>query len=186
VFRIPEQAPRAEMTMNGAKIVFIVVLVVFAVLFAGGIGLGLGSNGASPGNARDLQNSWLSGLRQSLAPAKNLKLEDVEKGAPPGCIQSRGFVIQRSQSCKFTVQSSFWPVRKQLSLRLSQGSVAEIRLRPNVAQNKAGLTATQILSTTHPEITKEEKQKLEVYKDGGTLIISCGGNGTTACRLDVR
>lgn len=168
------------------KIVLVVVLVLILVIFVCGMGLGVSSNSRPAGNAKDLQGSWLNGLRQSLVPAQDLKIQDVEDGAPPGCIQQGGVVVQRGRPCQFTVQPSFLPVRKQLALRLSQGAKVEIKLTPRIESNKDGMTIVQELTPLHPETTQDEKQQLEIYKDGGTLVISCVDSQTAACRLDIR
>ena len=168
------------------KIVIIVILVLILVLFVCGMGLGIRGNSQPAGNVKDLQGSWLGGLRQSLVPAQTLKIQDVEKGAPLGCIQSGGFVAQRGQACQLTVQTSFWPVRKQLALRLSQGAKVEIRLTPKIKPDEDGMSIIQELTPLHPEITPDEQQKLEVYRDGGTLVILCVDSQTAACRLDIR
>ncbi len=168
------------------KIVIIVVLVLILVLFVCGMGVGIRSNSQPAGSVKDLQGSWLGGLRQSLVPAQTLKIQDVENGAPPGCIQSGGFVVQRGRSCQLTIQSSFWPVRKQLALRLSQGAKVEISLTPKIKPDEDGMTVTQELTSLQPAITPDEQQKLEVYRDGGSLLISCVTSQTAACRLDIR
>ena len=168
------------------KIVFVVVLVLILLLFACGMGLGIRGNSQPAGNVKELQGSWMGGLRQSLVPAQNLKIQDVEKGAPSGCIQAEGFVVQRGLACQLTVQPSFWPARKQLALRLSQGAKVEIRLTPKIKPDEDGMSIIQELTPLHPEITPDEQQKLEVYRDGGTLVISCVESQTAACRLDIK
>ena len=168
------------------KIVFVVVLILILVIFVCGMGLGVSVNNRPAGNAKDLQSSWLNGLRQSLVPARDLKIQDVEDGAPPGCIQQGGFVVQRGRPCQFTVRPSFLPARKQLALRLSQGSKVEIRLTPRIESNKDGMTIIQELTPFHSQTTQDEKRQLEVYKDGGTLVIACADSQTADCRLDIR
>ncbi len=169
--------------MSGNKIV-IVVLVVIALLFVCSMGVGLGNNGkpANGTTTTDLQKSW-GGLRGAFAPVQNVKPQDMAKGAPEGCVESGMLVIQPGQSCRYTIQSSFWPVRKQLSLRLSQGSAAQIKVTPFVQPNKPGLTATGSLSGAHPVFNESEKQQLEVYKDGGRLLILCEANSPVECQL---
>ena len=67
--------------MTGSKI-FIVVLIIFALLFVGGVGIGLHQNDAQPDPHNYSPPGWTNALSDWLSPSLDLKTVRAVTGAP--------------------------------------------------------------------------------------------------------
>jgi hypothetical protein len=109
---------------------------------------------------------------------RRLSVEDVSDARPSGCreqLEQKVFVLAPEDTCTLTFGSSFEPVRT-LPLRLTEGGFAEVVVDPNEDDR---LTARQTLGGGRREF------EVQVFKEGGTVVIQCLGESVDDCRLRV-
>ena len=139
--------------MNLTKIA-VVGLVLLAVLFFSGIGVG-----------RLLKPNWnpLDAARSALEERLIRPLDPAAISA--NCMQGRRFQV--TSLCVAPIPPSSDPVRR-VRLRLVQGASAEVRLTARLDDTgDQTVTAKETLDATTREVA------LDVYKDGGALTLVC-------------
>lgn len=149
--------------MNVSK-PLIVVVILIVVLYVIGVGCGL----APKDNTFNRNDTTLTSLQNLLANPQTLTFDDLD--APGGCVNSftRRLTVTKGNTCTYTVRASGSPVRRITLNLLSNSSVTA------TLEQRNGLRVTQTLPVTNP---------LDVYKDGGTLIITCGAFSVSDCVL---
>ncbi len=155
--------------MDGTKI-FIVMLVVIAILFAVGIGSGMRHD---PNEKVDLNSGPLVFLQQTFAKPQPLELQDLTSPAPATCIQGTRLIVPRLQTCTLSIKASGTAARR-ITFNIPVNAVLKVTLdQPNA------LKVTQNLPT-------DASEHLDVYKDGGTLQLTCMNSLSSACILTLK
>jgi hypothetical protein len=158
--------------------VFIVVLIVIAVVFAGGIVLGATSTD-KPVSLDTLERQW-GALRDRLARPETLHIRDLT-GSPGTCIQGTQLVVVRGAECQFSIHCESCPAVRKLGLYLVEGSAATI----SFDQPIGGGNVTQ--AKTLPVADFAADKEWDVYKEGGTLRVVCKNIGQApACKLQLK
>jgi hypothetical protein len=156
---------------------FVILLVLLALLFVVGLGLGFGGD---DGGA-DF-NAWQARMERagSLIPRSTVAFEDIQRAIPGDCLKtdSETIVAAPGTSCTLTLP----PARRARDWhwRLEEGLSAQLRLVQPVNRDGEPITTRETLVRGN-EIT------LDVYRrqsedDVIALTISCGF-GEEACRL---
>lgn len=118
---------------------------------------------------------WGDRIQRSLE--KPLKASDVRTAFPPECrdlLQRGRYDLPEGKTCTILVEASKANVRT-VTLALEQGNNAEVVLAP---RGEGRLTARQTLDAAGDETG------IDVFKEGGTLEITCTGDAD--CRLTAR
>ncbi|HXJ93708.1 MAG TPA: hypothetical protein VMT20_12720 [Terriglobia bacterium] len=160
--------------MTGSR-VFLGVLLVFALLYALGLAVGLRQNDSQPDPHNVSPPAWLDSLSGWLSPSLDLNTVQTVQGT---CLQvaQKTFTLPERSSCTLHIPSSTQKYRK-----------AKLHL---VAGTSATLTYN---STTNddPNLSKQQlswpgkdPQSLVAQSAGGTLTLSCGSGAT--CQLQMQ
>jgi hypothetical protein len=159
--------------MNAKLLIGLLILLV--ILFAAG----LAGDALAPGEARpDLSPDGLAQLVGGLFKPAPLTPQDLSAAAPAECaaaFAAGAFTLQPGLPCTLFISASqarFAPVRA-LELHLAQGAAANLVYRPS----GDGLTAKYKVDGDHPSA------RVQIFKEGGMLELSCLSGAGAACRL---
>jgi hypothetical protein len=159
--------------MNGTKIVLI-VLVLFAVLFFTGLGLGLRGEGS------DLVNvDWIETLSGALTPRLDF---DALQGP---CLDrsAKAFALDRQASCQISIPSASRGTRR-VTFSLTEGRRVAIRYQapsPHEKIDDNDETANQVVS-----LEPATNLAVVILKEGGTLALTCDAAENARCRIAVK
>jgi len=194
--------------MTRPKVV-LVVLVLTAVLFAVGLGLGVGRNDPGKVDLRQLRQNALVKAAEGMFVKKE-KL-DVTRLTTDGRREGNAMIIEQGATCRLDIPPGDADVRS-VTLRLTQGNRATLAFRANdspemtlkqplEAWTKPGLpawgaSAVGLLASPHgpgPLLAVSalaagrtgEPVELQVFRQGGTLSLTCedGSGQPRACRV---
>jgi len=168
--------------MTASKL-FIAVLVLIAVLFIVGIGIGLRQNDAQPDPHNFSPPDWTNSLSDWLSPSLDLKTVQTVTGT---CLQvgAKTFTLAAGANCKMQVPSAGQTYRK-VKLHLVTGTSVKVVYTappngdPNLSQQQLSWQA----SSQPPSTASKDPQSLLVLAGGGSLSLSCGAG--TACQLQM-
>ncbi|HVU10447.1 MAG TPA: hypothetical protein VHD90_04175 [Phototrophicaceae bacterium] len=162
------------MSGNAPKIL-IVVLIMIAVIFF--VGIGVGASGGIAGFSIDSLTSQFSGL----LPAPALSLSDITDAS--NCLNTtlRRIVVPAVGSCEFNIAQADATLRA-LKLKIAPGQTVQIHQTSAPVKehpdNKLDVT------TSLPKDSKDEIT-LNFFGAGGDLTISgCSAGGNT-CQIDI-
>jgi hypothetical protein len=155
--------------MDRTKIL-IGVLILLGLLFFCGIGAGFTVGSGPPGNAPS--NDGLRGLLE-----KAVSLQELS-ASPSACLQSGVIVLNSGASCTITIQASDATARR-LQLQITQGHVQAMALTLKFPSPRT--PTPPIMMTSHP--TPAATLSLDIFREGGTLEVSCSGG--TQCRIRI-
>lgn len=150
----------------------VIVLAVIVVLFIIGVGGGASQDSNQTVNPN---TDWITSIQNLFARPQPLTGQDISTAVPPNCFskQQSTFVIAQGGVCTVTIESSSTPLRTT-ELTITPGSVAGITLaQPGI------LTSTLTLPNSNGN------NKLNIFKDGGTLKVTCQA-GIGGCRVQLR
>jgi len=159
--------------MTASKL-FIAVLVLIAVLFIVGIGIGLRQNDAQPDPRNFSPPDWTNSLSDWLSPSLDLKTVQTVTGT---CLQvgAKTFTLAAGSNCKLQVPSAGQTYRKvKLHLVTGTSVKAVYTAPPNGDPN---------LSQQQLSWPGKDPQSLLVLAGGGSLSLSCGAGA--ACQLQM-
>jgi hypothetical protein len=164
--------------MNATK-VFIVVLIVMAVVFAGGMVLGA-TRTDKPVSLDTLEKQW-GALRDRLAHPEPLRIQDLTASSGGCIIQNTHLLVVRGGECQFSIHCESCPVVRKLGLYLVEGSAATVSLDQPIGGGN--VTQTKALPVADLAADKD----WDVYKEGGTLRVVCKNIGLApACKLQLK
>ena len=183
--------------MDGKKIAFIIILVLIALVFAGGTVWGASKSGGQ-GSGGGLKFDptqiarQLGGLQDGLAKPPSLAPKDVRvdlaRSTSSDCLKLQSdLVAPVSQTCMFAVaaaEGSFGisPEVRKLQLSLAQGDAAVLTWKGQVRQDNGNL----IKVTVEKDLLTGGVFKLDIYKPGGSLTITCQkSSADSLCRLRI-
>ena len=153
----------------------IVVVVFLVLLFAAGVSMGF-TVGGDGGGGGGFSPSWVTGLGDMMVREKALGAKDVDSADPADCLErlrQGRLELAQGQRCHLTIAPSRERVRT-VSLRLDQGSAAELRFDPR----GRGLTAKEGLDPSQREA------EMRIFEEGGALEIVCTDAGERdGCRF---
>ena len=158
--------------MSGPKIVLL-VLIVLALLFVGGVALGLRPNSESGGFA------WVEGLSGALTP----RLEFAELKGPCLDARSTSFVIPTGSFCEISIPSSKGGARK-MALRLMGGVPVDGQYRAPPNHEKIDKNDESGQQSVKLEVGKEIA--VVILKEGGNLSLLCPKQETPSCQVEVK
>jgi hypothetical protein len=152
---------------------FFALVGLLVLIFLVGTGAGMLDNAGQQQTFRI--PDWGERIRGALE--QSLSASDVKAAFPAACreqMQQGRFVLEAGKTCTLVIDTSKANVRT-LTLMLEQGAAADVVLVP---QGEGRLTARETLEDESDEVS------VDVFKEGGTLEISCTGD--TTCRLAVQ
>ncbi len=160
--------------------VFIVLLVLLALLFIAGLGLGLGQEGGL-GGAGDF-DAWQARMERlgDLIPRGEVSLDDVRRADPAGCLSGEAIRVPAGGACALTLT----PARggRDWTLRLAAGQGAELALVQPANRDGEPITTRRRLSAGgQVELDVFRRQSEE---DVVVLTVACQATGSD-CRLVV-
>jgi hypothetical protein len=150
------------------------VLVVFAVLFYTGLGLGLMGEGSGPANI-----GWVDTISGALTPRLDF---DTLKG-PCTDRAAKEFVLERQAACQVTIPGASRGTRR-IALSLKEGGRVEGRYQAPPEHEKIDEndeTANQVVS-----LEPDKSLAVVILKEGGTLSLTCEAPEKARCRVEVR
>jgi hypothetical protein len=157
-----------------ASRLFIAVLILVALLFVVGIGIGLRQNDAQPDPHNFSPPDWSNSLSDWLSPSLDLKTVQTVAGT---CLQvgTKTFDLAAGSNCKLQVPSARQKYRKA-KLHLLTGAAVKVVYTspPNEDPN---------LSKQELSWPGKDPQSLLVLEGGGNLNLSCGAGA--ACQLQM-
>jgi hypothetical protein len=153
----------------------IVLVVLLILLFVLGIGMGAFGN---KGPGINFNQPWVESLGNLLQP--HMGIGDVGTLTPPptvspGCLINQppgGFTVPVGTICTFSIRSSSTDVRKIILHRIEPSAIVTVTLF-----QPAPFPGPTTITTAAPTPNGNSDFVLAVYKDGGTLSISCISNG---------
>jgi hypothetical protein len=167
--------------MDNKTKILIGVVVLIVVLFVVGTGLGVGDdanrNGQKTPTPFDLSgnNPLVQGIGNLIGAPPAIAVGDLQAPSPGTCIQGQQLVIVRHQTCQYTI-----------------GTLDKThRLTPQVPSGASiGIVVTQP-ATQNPRLPDEQvtpipggaTDHVDIYKEGGTVTITCLNSVQPACRL---
>ncbi len=162
------------MSPRAALALLAVVIALFVVALAVGLGRGGGASMALPAWTAAL-GTWLAGEQE--LPASDLRPARSGSGADVRChddLTQRGtLTLPANGTCGLFVSASSKPVRT-LALRLSSGTLAGVRVEGTDRDDRP-------MPATPRSLRGDGVLRLQFYEEGGGLVVSC----PTACTLVV-
>jgi hypothetical protein len=151
--------------------IFIVVLILFAILFAISMGLGFRQNDSMPAANNVNPPGWISSISEWLSPTLDLK---TVQGP---CIEpaQKMITLKPGSTCTLQIPSSTDKYRKA-QLHLVSGS--------SLALNYQSSTNDPNLSHQQLSWPGKDPQSLVVLAGGGSVAISCGS--AAPCQLQAQ
>lgn len=166
--------------MSRQQKVSIAVLLLLAVLFAVGIGLGTRGGGEAPDLA-ELPPSWLESLGDLFVRKERI---DVARLDSP-CLRDRVFVVALAGSCEVAIPPAEAEVRRA-TLELDRGPAARLRFVP---ASGPALPVEAMLSPSEGDEEPSDVLELDVFEQGGTLFLTCGDDASeedAGCEVGIR
>jgi hypothetical protein len=159
--------------MTGPKF-FIIILVLLAVLFIVGVGIGLRQNDAQPDARNFSPPDWTSSLGDWLSPSLDLTTVQTVAGA---CLQAaqKTFTLAANSNCKLQVPAASKKYRK-VKLHLVTGASVDVSY--SSPTNDPNLKQKDLVWPG------KDPQTLLVLAGGGSIVLSCGS--ATSCMLQVQ
>jgi len=159
--------------MTGSKI-FIVVLIIFALLFVAGVGIGLHQKDAQPDPQNYSPPGWTNALSDWLSPSLDLKTVRAVTGV---CLQpaQKTFALAAGSSCVLQVPSASQKYRK-LKLHLVTGNSATLAYNSPPGEDPN-------LSKQQLSWPGKDPQSLLILAAGGSLVLTCGSRAP--CQLQM-
>ena len=159
--------------MSGARI-FLIVLVAFALLFAGGVIIGLRQNDSQANTHTFSPPNWTNVLSDWLSPKLDLNTLQTVQGT---CLQAarKMFVLAPGSNCTLRVPASRERYRRA-KLHLVQGSPVTVVY--NASSGAPNLSKQQL------SWPGKDPQSLVVEAVVGTVTIACGPGA--ACELQLQ
>ena len=150
----------------------IIVLAVIVVLFIVGVG-----GGAAQGSNQtvNLNTGWITSIQNLFARPQPLTGQDISTVVPTNCFskQQSTFVIAQGGVCTITIAASSSPHRTT-QLSSTSGTIIGVELvQPGI------LTSTLTIPNSNGN------NKLDIFKDGGTMKVTCQA-GIGGCRVQLR
>jgi len=155
--------------MSGPKIVLL-VLIVLALLFLGGVGLG-SRGGSDPGSL-----GWVEGLGSALTP----RLDFTKLQGPCLDRQANSFVIPPGSPCKISIPSFTRGTRK-MALRLTGGVRVDGQYVAPPGHEKIDPKDESGEQSVTLEGAKEVS--LVILKEGGSLSLVCQNQQKAPCHV---
>lgn len=150
--------------MNRQQKVSFAVLLLLAVLFAVGIGLGTRGGGEAPELA-EFPPPWLGNLGDLFVRKK--KIDVTRLDAP--CLEDRVFFLSPAGSCEVAIPPAEVAVRRAV-LELRRGRAARLKFVP--AGDRA-LPVEVVLRPGAQDENPSDVLELDVFEPGGTLVLTC-------------
>jgi hypothetical protein len=157
--------------MTGPKLV-LVVLVLFAVLFIAGLGLGLRGEGSGLANV-----DWIETLSGALTPHV-----DVDALQGP-CLDpaAKGVALERRATCQVSIPSAAAGTRR-IALTLSEGRRVEVRYQAPPTHDRIDNNdemANQVVA-----LESGKTPALVILKEGGSLTFTaCDAPDGVRCQI---
>lgn len=161
--------------MNPKLLIGLIIL--FCLLFAVGIGVGLGQDDQAPPNLTDAD--WLKNFQDWL-PTNTATIDDIDEASPPDCLQTsqEQLVVSAGGSCQL-----IWAPdsrQRSLELEMNAGNLADIELIQPVQKDGDTLTSRK------ENISAGSTFKLDIYSqqtdsDQIELTITCHTGDQEAC-----
>lgn len=159
--------------------VLVALLAILAVLFVVGIGAGAGQD---DGQAADLNPGFAEALGDLLVREQRLEADDVVAASPSACrqqLQQGVFQIPTGVVCTLVIGDSSAAVRT-LPLDLRQGVTAVAVLQPAAGSDSS-------FTIRHTLQGNERQAEIQVFQEGGTLLVACVNSGATpACLIEAQ
>lgn len=153
----------------GVKILIVVVILIILLFI---VGIGAGARHDS-NEKMDLSSGPLVFLQQTFAKPQPLASGDIRSADPATCLQGERLVVPRAGTCTLSIQASGTMVRR-IAFDIPFSTVLAVTLdQPNA------LKVTQSLPA-------DASEHLDVYKEGGTLQITCAASPAPDCLLALK
>jgi hypothetical protein len=159
--------------MTGPRIV-VIVLVLFAVLFFTGLGLGMRGEGTGLADI-----DWIETLSGALTPRLDF---DALQGP---CVDraAQALTLERQAACEVSIPSVSRGTRR-MALTLRQGQRVEVRYQAPPAHEKiddSDEMANQVVS-----LESGRDLAVAILKEGGSLTLTCDAPDQTRCQVDLK
>jgi len=163
--------------MTGPRI-FIIILVLLAVLFIVGMGIGLRQNDAQPDKGKFSPPDWASSL-DWLSPSLDLTTVQVVAGT---CLQApqKTVTLQAGSKCELQVPAASQKYRK-VKLHLVTGASVKVTYTTST-QGDPNLSPEQDLEWSQQD--RKDPKSLAVLTGGGRIALTCGSGAS--CLLQVQ